>query len=295
MIIKEFNKPLYHEKYYYRDCALTVENHCFGIFAWYESEYEEGYIHASPDWNSPFYSIFIVTEGTFENMDIYGNMVTMTPGSVMLACHPAGYIARSVNGPARRKCFHLYKTEFTKKLIRCFFPEGFVRLDLQDPAKGEKLFDRIKEEYCRKEAGRDSSALLGLVMELLEHIRSQIPVHVRNSHFDEILSCVESNLNNPLLNREFLCSECGTSSSTLDRLFRKHTLQSVNEYINNKRLEHARDLLAVTTLRIGEIAASSGFASTNHMNWLFRKKFGYTPSRYRKEILTSYHAHLNIQ
>lgn len=182
MIIKEFNKPLYHEKYYYRDHALTVENHYFGIFAWYESEYEEGYIHNSPDWNSPFYSVFIVTEGLFENMDIYGNMVTMTPGSVMLADHPAGYMARSVNEPARRKCFHLYKTAFTRKLISCFFPEGFVRLDLQDPVKGERLFDRIKEEYCRKEAGSDSSALLGLVMELPEHIRKR-PKAIRQDRY----------------------------------------------------------------------------------------------------------------
>jgi AraC-like DNA-binding protein len=39
---------------------------------------------------------------------------------------------------------------------------------------------------------------------------------------------------------------------------------------------------------MNEIASSAGFASTNHMNWVFRKKFGISPSRYRKNILLAY-------
>lgn len=106
---------------------------------------------------------------------------------------------------------------------------------------------------------------------------------------------MENNLNTPRLNREFLCLECGTSPSTLDRLFRKHVFQSVNEYIVEKRLNHACDLLSVTTLRVSEIASASGFSSINHMNWLFKKKFGMTPTKYREKTRLAYIPVLDIK
>lgn len=287
MIIKEFNKSLYREKYYYRELKMIVENHSFGIFSWYESEYREGHVYTS-QWHGAYYTFCFVVSGIYEDTDSEGNRILHGPGSIVLYNDTPSYTARSVGGACFRKCFHLYKTEFTRKLLSCFFPECHVALQYPDAAKAEQIFDRIKEEYCRKDAEYDPTVLLGLVTQLLENIRSQIPTHSRSSRFDEILGCVESNLNNSSLNREFLCRMCGTSGSTLDRLFRKHTFSSVNEYIRNKRLSHVTNLLSVTSLRMNEIASSAGFASTNHMNWVFRKKFGISPSRYRKNILLAY-------
>lgn len=294
MITKTIQCPSFCEKYYYRDFKLVTENHSFGIFAWYESEYRAGHIYSS-DWNCPFYTIYLVTEGIMEEMDFYGNKYQVPSGGIVLHSSFIGYRARAVTSLVRRKCFHLYKTEFTKKLISCFFPEEFIFLAHPDLAEAESLFDRIKEEYCRNNIKQDPSALLGLVTELLEHIRYRLPAHTRNSRFDQILSCVENNLNTPRLNREFLCLECGTSPSTLDRLFRKHVFQSVNEYIVEKRLNHACDLLSVTTLRVSEIASASGFSSINHMNWLFKKKFGMTPTKYREKTRLAYIPVLDIK
>ena len=234
-----------------------------------------------------------MVNGVYEDTDNDGNRISHPPGSIVLYNDVPGYTARSVGGTCFRKCFHLYKTEFTRKLLSCFFPECHVALQYPDAQKAEEIFDRIKEEYCRKDAEYDPTLLLGLVTQLLENIRQHIPTHARSSRFDEILGCVESNLNNPLLNREFLCQMCGTSSSTLDRLFRKHTFSSVNEYIRNKRLELVTNLLSVTTLRMNEIASSAGFSGVNHMNWVFRKKFGISPSLYRKNILLAYLPFLN--
>ena len=294
MIIKEFNKPLYWEKYYYRELKMIVENHSFGIFSWYESEYREGHVYTSR-WHGAYYTIYFVVSGIYEDTDNDGNRISHGPGSIVLYNDTPGYTARSVGGVCIRKCIHLYKTEFTRKLLSCFFPECYVSLHHPEPEKAEELFDRIKEEYCRQSCENNSFLLLGLVTQLLENIRQHIPTHTRSSRFDEILGCVESNLNNPVLNRDFLCRQCGTSVSTLDRLFRKHTFSSVNEYIRNKRLELVTNLLSVTTLRMNEIASAAGFSGTNHMNWVFRKKFGLSPSQYRKNILLSYLPLINTE
>ena len=184
-----------------------------------------------------------------------------------------------------RKCFHLYKTEFTKALVSLFFPEGFVKLQLSDPAGVEKIFDRIKEEFCRPDPGPDPSPLMGLVTELMEFVRGQLPVQGHSARVNEILAFIENQLGNPELNREMICEKCSISTSSLDRLFKRQLNGSVSGYIRSKRLEQVTSLLAIPGLRINEIAASAGFSNVIYMNSLFRKTFGVTPSQYRRKIL----------
>jgi AraC-like DNA-binding protein len=58
------------------------------------------------------------------------------------------------------------------------------------------------------------------------------------------------------------------------------------EYINGLRLERIeRDLHSDTARTILQIAMDNGFASKTPFNALFQKKYGMTPSEYRKKIL----------
>lgn len=55
------------------------------------------------------------------------------------------------------------------------------------------------------------------------------------------------------------------------------------EYVREKRFEHALFLLSSTDKSILDICMESGFSDLRYMTAVFRKKFGCTPKEYRRQ------------
>jgi len=89
------------------------------------------------------------------------------------------------------------------------------------------------------------------------------------------------------LNLEALSAESGYSRSHFLRMFRSATGKTPHRYLQDVRLEHARQQLVGASMSITEIAHSSGFASHAHLTKLFHEKFGVPPSIYRISNSTS--------
>lgn len=68
----------------------------------------------------------------------------------------------------------------------------------------------------------------------------------------------------------------------IGKLFKKHTGMTVKEYVNDKRLHRAETLLLETHLSITDISLKMGFNNVTYFNRLFKRKFGLSPSEYRK-------------
>lgn len=73
------------------------------------------------------------------------------------------------------------------------------------------------------------------------------------------------------------------SISMAQRCFRFCINDSPNHYLQQYRLEHAKELLQTTNLSIIDIALSSGFGNVSHFNHLFKREFGITPKQYIKQ------------
>ena len=65
-------------------------------------------------------------------------------------------------------------------------------------------------------------------------------------------------------------------------MVRRQAHVSAQEYIQNKMVERAKELLADPALSIDDIAFRLGFTYPNHFTRMFRKKTGLAPSAYRK-------------
>jgi AraC family transcriptional regulator len=89
------------------------------------------------------------------------------------------------------------------------------------------------------------------------------------------------------LSLETLAAESGYSRAHFLRMFRSATGKTPHRYLQDVRLEHARQQLLAASMSITEIAHSSGFASHAHMTKLFHEKFGVPPSTYRASNSTS--------
>ena len=74
------------------------------------------------------------------------------------------------------------------------------------------------------------------------------------------------------------------SVSRFRHLFKEETGESVTQYVRELRLERAEFLLRTTFLSIKEVMSESGLTSTSHFVQYFKRKYGRTPSAYRKHL-----------
>jgi AraC-like DNA-binding protein len=77
----------------------------------------------------------------------------------------------------------------------------------------------------------------------------------------------------------------GRSLSAFKREFRETFQDSPRRWITNRRLEHAKMLLAgsdLNDLRVGEICIEAGFDNFSHFSQIFKKKYGFSPSSLQK-------------
>jgi LacI family transcriptional regulator len=69
----------------------------------------------------------------------------------------------------------------------------------------------------------------------------------------------------------------------LERTFRTLLGRSVLAEIHRVRIEHVKELLATTDLRMSEVAAQAGLSTPQRMATLFRKITGLAPGQYRRQ------------
>ena len=90
-----------------------------------------------------------------------------------------------------------------------------------------------------------------------------------NSHYKEDLSL------------EDVSGFAGFSRYYFSRSFKKHTGSSFKDYLIQKRLQVAMDLLIQTNMQMKDVAQESGFGSVATFNRVFRENKGCTPTQYR--------------
>jgi len=73
------------------------------------------------------------------------------------------------------------------------------------------------------------------------------------------------------------------SPSRFRHVFKEETGVSVTQYLRELRLERAEFLLRTTFLSIKEVMTESGLTSMSHFVQYFKKKYGRTPSAYRRQ------------
>ena len=79
-----------------------------------------------------------------------------------------------------------------------------------------------------------------------------------------------------------IAAHCFLSSTSLESLFRSYLGSSVYDRLISMRMEKAMKQLAETPYTVGEIASHCGFDNGFYFCNAFKKRFGMTPSAYRK-------------
>lgn len=92
---------------------------------------------------------------------------------------------------------------------------------------------------------------------------------------------IQDHYQDPDLSVEMICRELHMSPAYFSTMFRKETGQTYVNYLTEIRLNQAVELLKTTEDKTYVIAQKVGYQEQNYFSYVFKKKFGVSPSKYR--------------
>lgn len=100
----------------------------------------------------------------------------------------------------------------------------------------------------------------------------------------ELKHAVEENYSNPEFGVDEIANLLNISRSSLNRKMRDILNTTANNYIRDRKIAKAEELLRTSTLQINEICYKVGFTTPSYFIKCFRKKYGMSPNEYANSI-----------
>lgn len=133
------------------------------------------------------------------------------------------------------------------------------------------------------ESTESRSELAKLHMEFLgEYANPKHRIALKESQFltDKANRIISNNFMNDLT-IQFIADECFVTKEHLMRTFKAETGQTINDMIQRRRLEEAKNLLTHSNFSITDVAIMVGFNSSQYFSRVFKKAYDITPSEFR--------------
>lgn len=92
---------------------------------------------------------------------------------------------------------------------------------------------------------------------------------------------IKENYQDPELSVEKICRRLHMSAAYFSTMFKKETGQAYIAYLTEVRLNKAVDLLMTTEDKTYIIAEKVGYPEQNYFSYVFKKRFGVSPTKYR--------------
>ena len=152
--------------------------------------------------------------------------------------------------------------------------------------KGEKsaTFRRLVDEALHAnddEYGFTKLRIAGEILENLLEISDFTPRFDDLLPIDPALSLIQENCGAPLT-ADNMAAACHMSRATFFRTFLRTMGKTPFEYLMEKRLSRAAQLLINTNLPLSTVAKECGFCDEFYLSKCFKRTHGTTPSEYRK-------------
>ena len=105
---------------------------------------------------------------------------------------------------------------------------------------------------------------------------------IRNKSILQMMTYFEQHFAEQLLIDD-LAVQFKFNPAYLSRLFKEEVGIPPKEYLNRIRLKHVQQLLISTNLSIQEIAEFTGYKNGFYLSKVFKERFSYSPSQFRKK------------
>lgn len=194
-----------------------------------------------------------------------------------------------------KKVFEDTTAEMYKKMRNCLRPQSENKQDIIYCLM--EIRNRVISKFPERDISDAQTAdIVPSVLEKLTfddaflYMKNVINSMIENFNFNtsdaviiKVISYVKSNYTNDL-KLENLGEMFNCNSAYLGKKFKKYTGVQFNSYLDNLRIEDAKEKIKNSDLKIYQISKLVGFANTDYFFMKFKKYTGYTPKEYK--ILT---------
>ncbi len=187
---------------------------------------------------------------------------------------------------------------YSRSLINCskyFIPKSVVELipnfkyiyrNENIKLEIDDIFRKIKKDYGKQdEFSMESlrSLVYMLFILLARNPNQKVNKVIKNKYIYKTIEYIKANFssNVSLADAAKLCS---VSQEHLSRTFKQETGYCFSEYLMSIRFKHAENLLMNGNLSIIETANRCGFEDSNYFSYMFKKKYGISPSEFKKTL-----------
>ena len=188
-------------------------------------------------------------------MDIYDNIINLISG---FTCNDIRfcltylfdyiYEALTVMESNGSDILEIDSTDFTRKIN-----------SLETLAQINEEFCNLFQKISIKKQGENKTEKLITVI-----------INIINSKYSDYNLCTD-----------YIANQIKISPIYLRKIFKEATSMSVSEYINDIRLNKAKELLKKSSMNVEEIIDKIGWENKKYFFIIFKKNFGVTPSQFR--------------
>lgn len=134
----------------------------------------------------------------------------------------------------------------------------------------------------------DESSLTSWMNEMARMISEELKT-ARNSTSHRLVTeaqlLVREKYMDASISLDVVCSILGVSNSYFSSVFKKETGKSFISYLTDYRMDIAEELILSGEDKSYKVAEKVGYLDANYFSYVFKKRFGVSPSKYRARHL----------
>ena len=186
-----------------------------------------------------------------------------------------GFAARMDDAKVHANQYQVYMLTIVNCLIRLMQQYDLKMSDMFD---SEEHYADIIKRICRRESFAEEMIPMACGMnEALDQARDNTTRKV----IVEAKEFIQENYADPELSVDVLCRYLHMSPAYFSTVFKRETGQTYVNYLTEVRLQKAEELLEKTDDKTYEIAQKVGYQEQNYFSYVFKKRYGVSPTKYR--------------
>lgn len=163
---------------------------------------------------------------------------------------------------------------------------GFFKFCTDNSLDFNKISGNMQNIY-EKVSQMDESSLTEWIVQMSETISERLKC-ARNSSARRLIveaqNIVKARYMEADISLDEVCAVLGVSNSYFSSVFKKEAGKSFISYLTDYRMEIAAEMILNTDEKSYTIAEKVGYLDANYFSYVFKKKFGVSPSKYRASV-----------
>lgn len=163
---------------------------------------------------------------------------------------------------------------------------GFFKFCTDNSLDFNKISGNMQNIY-EKVSQMDESSLTAWIVQMSKTISERLKC-ARNSSARRLIveaqNIVKERYMEADISLDEVCAVLGVSNSYFSSVFKKEAGKSFISYLTDYRMDIAAEMILNTDEKSYTIAEKVGYLDANYFSYVFKKKFGVSPSKYRASV-----------